>query len=112
MVSYSKCHERGPFDALHRNTLSNPLLERMVLIVLDEDYNILYRLRDYDWNTVRDGPADQSAGAAAAIARELLKTTLIFAKMTIFRVYFLVTTGTKTHICGSLFSKHGDIIDM
>ena len=84
----------------------------MFLIVLDVDYDIRYWRRDYEWNTARDGPADQSAGTAAAKARELLKTTLIFAKMTIFRVCFLVPTGTKTHFCGSLFSKHGVIIDM
>ena len=44
---------------------------------------------------LRSGPADQSAGTAAAKARELLKTTLIFAKMTIFRVYFLFPVCTN-----------------
>lgn len=42
------------FDALRRNNLSNVLLERMVIIVLDEDYDIRYRLKGYDWDTGTD----------------------------------------------------------
>lgn len=46
--------QKSLFDALRSNNLSNLLLERMVLIVLDEDYDIRYWLRDYDWNTGTD----------------------------------------------------------
>ena len=42
------------FDALHRNNLSNLLLERMVIIVLDEDYDVRYQLKGYDWDTGTD----------------------------------------------------------
>ena len=46
--------QKSLFDALRSNNLSNLLLERMVLIVLDEDYDIRYRLSGYDWNTGTD----------------------------------------------------------
>lgn len=46
--------QKALFDALRMNNLSNLLLERMVIIVLDEDYDIRYRLKDYDRNTGTD----------------------------------------------------------
>ena len=46
--------QKALFDALHRNNLSNLLLERMVIIVLDEDYDIRYQLKACDWDTGTD----------------------------------------------------------
>lgn len=42
------------FDALHKNGLSGLLLERMVIIVLNEDYDVRYWLKAYDRETGTD----------------------------------------------------------
>ena len=46
--------EKPLFDALHSNDLSGLLLERMVNIVLSENYDVRYWLKDYDWDTGTD----------------------------------------------------------
>ena len=46
--------QKALFDALQRNNLSNLLLERMAIIVLNEDYAVRYQLRGYDWDTGTD----------------------------------------------------------
>ena len=42
------------FDSLHRNGLSNLLLERMIISVLDEAYDVRYWLKAYDPDTATD----------------------------------------------------------
>lgn len=42
------------FDALQRNDLTSLLLERMVTSVLNEDYDVRYWLKAYDWDTGTD----------------------------------------------------------
>ena len=41
-------------DALWENDLSSLLLERMIISVLNEDYDLRYWLKDYDWDTGTD----------------------------------------------------------
>lgn len=42
------------FDALRVNDRTSLLLERMASIVLSEDYDLRYWLKDYDWETGTD----------------------------------------------------------
>ena len=46
--------QQSLFDALYRNNLSNLLLERMIVSVLDEAYDIRYWLKAYDPETATD----------------------------------------------------------
>lgn len=49
------CRDQKPlFDALHENGLSNLLLERMLINILDEAYDIRYWLKAYDRDTGTD----------------------------------------------------------
>lgn len=46
--------QRPLFDALRKNQLTSLLLERMIENVLNEDYDLRYWLKDFDWNTGTD----------------------------------------------------------
>lgn len=46
--------QKALFDALWENNLVGLLLERMVIIVLDEDYDLQYWLRKNGWSQERD----------------------------------------------------------
>ena len=41
-------------EALRRNNIAGLLLERLVINVLNEDYDVRYWLKDYDWDTGTD----------------------------------------------------------